>query len=410
MAQSQPGSDATHVGAPRMTIAYASGAYGFSFATTMAFLVPLRALELDASPAFIGLILTAAAAVSAFTSISAGDLANRIGPRQSYILGTAISAVIALLFALTTNLWVMLVLQLVLGPARTLAWISSQTYITGIGTARQRTSIAAKFSFSTQVGVMTAPIVAGVAASTLGYQASFLFAAGLAATFTVMGIIIPDIRSHGASGPAKKASTGGLREALELVRLRGIQVALLLTSIRVWTTSGWNSFVVILLVQKGVSETLAGTVVSSWAIVAMIATISAGWVVRLGSKEIITAFTLGLGALGVAITPHVASFPLMYLPAVLIGIGQGLSLPLLLAMMGDWAPADKRGVALGIRVSVNQSAASLSPFSMGGLINLSNNTVGFGVSGAFMGAILALATVLHVGHRRQIARESTPAG
>ena len=394
----------------RMFIAYASGAYGFSFATTMAYLVPLRALELGASPAFIGLILTAAAAVSAFTSISAGDLANRIGPRQSYILGTLISAVIALFFALTTNLWVMLALQLVLGPARTLAWISSQTYITGIGTAQQRTSIAAKFSFSTQVGVMTAPIIAGVAASTLGYQASFLFAAGLAATFTVMGIIIPNIRSKSASGLQKQASTGGFREALELVRLRGIQVALLLTSIRVWTTSGWNSFVVILLVQKGVSETLAGTVVSSWAIVAMISTISAGWVVRLGSKEIITAFTLGLGALGVAITPHVAFFPLMYLPALLIGIGQGLSLPLLLAMMGDWAPADKRGVALGIRVSVNQSAASLSPFSMGNLINLSGNSAGFGFSGIFMGIVLATATLLHIGHRRQIVRDSTPAG
>jgi MFS family permease len=391
-----------------MLVAYASGAYGFSFATTMAFLVPLRALELDASPVFIGIMLGASGLLPIFTSVSAGALADRIGPRQAYILGTAITAVLSLFFAFTSSLWVILVLQLALGPARTLAWISSQTYITGVGTTQQRPSIAAKFSFSTQVGVMAAPIVAGLAASFLGYQASFLFATGLATMFMVMGIIIPDIRSKPASGSQKKASTGGFREALELVRLRGIQVALLLTWIRVWTTSGWNSFVVILLVQEGMPEALAGTVVSSWAIAAMAATISTRWVVRLGSKEVIIAITLGLGALGVAITPHVAFFPLMYVPAVLIGIGQGLSLPLLLAVMSDWAPADKRGVALGIRVSVNQAAGALSPLSMGGLINLSGNTAGFGFSGIFMGAVLTTATLLHIGHRRQIVRDTAP--
>ena len=408
MAQPQPGSDPTHVSRPRMVIAYVSGAYGFSFATTMAFLVPLRALELGAAPALIGIIAGASAILPPFTSIPAGALADRVGPRQSYILGTAVSGVIALAFAFTSNLWVMLVLQLVLGPARTLAWVSSQTYITGIGTPAQRPGIAAKFSFSTQVGVMAAPTMTGFAAAFLGYQAGFLLAVGLAGMFTVMGIIIPDIRSAVTSSSEKKASTGGFREAVELVRLRGIQVALLLTWIRVWTTSGWNSFLPVLFVQKGFSETLAGTVISSWAVVAMAVTLGAGWAVRLGSKEAVIAVTLGLGALGVAITPHVVSVPMMYLPAVLIGIGQGLSLPLLLAVMSDWAPADKRGVALGVRVSVNQTAATLSPMSMGGLINVSGNTAGFGLSGMFMGAILATATVLHLGHRRQIATAATP--
>ncbi|MDA1216409.1 MAG: hypothetical protein O2812_06005, partial [Chloroflexi bacterium] len=55
----------------RMLVAYASGAYGFSFATTMAFLVPLRALELDASPAFIGIMLGASGLLPIFTSVSA---------------------------------------------------------------------------------------------------------------------------------------------------------------------------------------------------------------------------------------------------------------------------------------------------------------------------------------------------
>lgn len=402
MAHSQPKASSLQITSSRMLVAYISGAYGFSFANTMGFLVPLRALELGAPAGLIGIIAGAAAILPPFTSIPAGALSDRIGPRQAYIIGTSISGVIALAFALTSNLWVMLALQLLLGPARTLAWVSSQTYITGIGSPEERPSITAKFSFSTQVGVLISPALAGAAAALVGYQASFVLAVVLAGLFVLMGLIIPDIRSRPQSQSSANTSAIGFSEAIQLLKLRGIQVVLLLTWMRVWTTSGWTAFFPILLIQQGFSPSIAGTVVSSWALVAMVSTLGAGRASRLGSKEMIIATTLVLGALGVAISTYVSSFPLIYLPALLIGIGQGLSLPLLLAAVSDYSPPEMRGVALGIRVSVNQTAATLSPISMGGLINLSGNAVGFVASGAFMAAVLAVASMLHLNHRRKL--------
>src|SRR5438876_8326064 len=94
-----------------------------------AFLVPLRARELSAPLDQIGLIVGAGAIVPALLSVWSGELADRWGARRTYIGGTLVAALAALLMLPVTDYWLLLPIQLVMGFARSTAWVASQTYV-----------------------------------------------------------------------------------------------------------------------------------------------------------------------------------------------------------------------------------------------------------------------------------------
>src|SRR5215207_987589 len=136
----------------------------------------------------------------------------------------------------------MLVLQLVQGFARSTAWVASQTYVSNVGTAADRPGQMGKLSFASNAGTIAAPLIAGSAADMLGYQQSF-FVLGITCTvFLVLGMIVPDVRARVARGRPKRDSSGGFGTAFSLMKIRGIQVALLLTFVRLWNGSGWRAF------------------------------------------------------------------------------------------------------------------------------------------------------------------------
>ena len=72
----------------QLGLVYLSGSFGFGFQQMAAFLVPLRAHELNAPLDQIGLIVGAGAVVPALLSVWSGQLADRFGARRTYIGGT----------------------------------------------------------------------------------------------------------------------------------------------------------------------------------------------------------------------------------------------------------------------------------------------------------------------------------
>src|SRR5438067_992177 len=103
-----------------------------------AFLVPLRARELDAPLDQIGIIVGAGAIVPALLSVWSGELSDRLGARRTYIGGTLLAALAGLLLFPVTNYWLILPVQLVMGFARSTAWIASQTYVANLGSGEER--------------------------------------------------------------------------------------------------------------------------------------------------------------------------------------------------------------------------------------------------------------------------------
>ncbi len=384
----------------QMGLTYVSGAFAFEFQQMTSLLIPLRAQSVGIPIELIGILVGAGAAIPALLSVTSGAIADRFGPKITYIISTFVCAVMCIGFVFTTDFWGMMVLQLILGMGRSTAWVASQTYVSNIGSAADRPGQMGKLSFASNAGTIAAPLLAGWVADVFGYQNAFAVVGGTCVLFLIMGLVIPDVRAKSLRKAAKRDSSGGFGTALELMKVRGIQVALMLTFVRLWNGNGWRAFFPLFLASQGFSATLIGSVLSSNSIVSTATALFAGPLTRKATPEIVTAVALALGALGAAISPHVAVIPWVYAPSILMGTGVGLSLPLLMAIVSEDAPPDQRGVALGLRMSANQVASTAAPVAMGAMVTAFGTVTAFALSGVLMWAILSVAVWVHVIDRR----------
>lgn len=383
--------DVIRLGRLRMGLAYFASAFGFAAMVMPGFLVPLRAQELGAPLAIIGLVVGAGSVLPAFLSVSAGALSDRLGPRRVYMYSALVAGVAALLSALTTSYWMLGVLQLAAGLAASFVWLASQAYLASIGRPDQLAAIMGKMSFATNAGMVVSPVLIGASAELIGYQWSFAVIAAIAFLFALVGWILPEVRVRGRAS----ASATGISTAMRLMRLRGIQVLMILTLVRVGSVAAWMAFYPLLLVERGFSPTAAGTVIAAHALVATFVTLGAARVAALMGNVPAVIAGLGIGAAGIALSPLMAFPWIVYLPAILVGIGQGISLPLLIATVSEEAPPEERGVALGIRQMVNQFGMALAPMTLGVLGASMGLVPGFILTAFVSGGLLGAGAWMH---------------
>jgi MFS transporter, DHA1 family, inner membrane transport protein len=386
-------------------VAYLIGAFGLAISAQINFLVPLRARELGAGFDVIGLIIGAGALSAAVMSVTSGAVIDRLGPKRAFVLGAGITAIVSVAFVAVTDYWWFLALQPVHGIVRNLGWVASQGYITSFASDDERPKLTGRFSFFSNIGQMAGPVIVGGAASLVGFRYALFVPAAYAAAFALLGLALRDTRAPDHE-ETRERQGAGLRSALGLVALRGIQVALLLTFVRLWTSHVYSAFFPVYLVDTGMDPSLAGTVMATSGLVAAIVAPTTGYWTRFVSQQVATSIGLGCSALGLLLAPHVAAVPEVYIVPVLVGIGSGLSLPLLISIVTTAAPKTQRGLALGLRGMVNQGAATAAPVLVGPLMSALGLTFGFMTGGVVAVAILVAARVLHqAGGGRQTTPE-----
>ncbi len=197
---------------------------------------------------------------------------------------------------------------------------------------------------------------------------------------------------------------GGFQEARVQMGERATQVALLLTFVRIWITNSWTAFFPVFLKDQGFEELWIGTVLTANGLVSAGMALTAHWFARRSSNEVATAGALALGALGMALSPYVPVVPLVYGPALFMGSGTGLSMPLVMAILSDAIPPERRGVAMGLRTTANQAASVVSPIVVGLLVTSVGLATGFLLSAAIAWGILGGALGLHFTEGRRLAR------
>lgn len=407
--------------------AWLAGGYGLGLNIMINFLAPLRASELGASLFWIGIIVGVPAVGPALFGFVIGALSDRLGARRTFQLATAGTAVTTGAMALAGHWQVLLALQVLHGPLRAAGWVSSQSYITALDDdPANRIRNTSRFAFVTASSRTAMPLAVAAVADWLGLRFAFVAVAVYSALYLLLALSLADRRpaasaeaseegaagaAEGAEGAASDMNDGpdsgtgpgrgrgeagrSRRDAVDLLRIPGIQVAFLLSFARVWASSVLVAFYSLLLVERGLSKTVAGLVVSANAGTAMVMTLLVTGLARTMSKETLTALGLAAGAVGFALVPATSGSALAFVPAVLVGIGEGFSLPLLIAIVGEAAPARLQGMAIGMRIGVNQGAQFTASTLMGAVTGAVGLAAGFPVAGAVTAAVLAAAMARH---------------
>lgn len=373
----------------------------------LAVIIPLRALELGAPPAIIGLIAGAAGIVPALLSIPSGGVADRFGSRSVYLWSGLGCAVVSVGFALTDSYWAMFGLQLAVGLTRNTAWVAAQTYASHVAAGGSRARIMSTFAFAGNAGLLLAPLAAGLIAQVAGFQVAFLAAAAVALVFTGLGALLEADAVSGRGSWRDVARPADYRDASRLLRNTGVLIVVLLTFVRLFTSQGWLTFFPVLLASTGVGAARIGALVGSQSLVAAVCGLSVPFLVRRWSGEVILFAAMGGCALAVALTPYTLAGPLVILSPILIGLGSGLSLPLLLGILADDTPRGQRGIAMGLRSCSNSVAATLAPISLG-LVAAAGPEVAFWTNGLLSAAVVVAAVFLHVTARRSAPATTQP--
>ena len=91
--------------------------------------MPLRALELGASPLAIRIVVASRQPLPVTLSIHGGALVDRFGPRRVIVTLGLVGAASTLLFPVLPFLWTVILLQMIVGFAETTNWIVAQAAV-----------------------------------------------------------------------------------------------------------------------------------------------------------------------------------------------------------------------------------------------------------------------------------------
>ena len=390
------------------------GIYGTSFFSLStvpmaAVVVSLWALQLGASPLWIGIIVAARSFLPMFLSIHGGVLMDRLGTRRIMLFFSVITLVLFPLYPAMPWVWALILLQLITGLTQGLTWIGSQTLYGQL--ARGSVRHAGWVTFFTNFGMFAGPLLGGVLWDHLGAVGAFAALAFWSLATLVLVIVLP----RDIDPPAKPLRVmdvvprgADYLRALALCAVPVIGLVMIFTFMRIAVYGMQSSFYIVYLEQIGMSGTAIGLLVSCANLIAGPAAL-----INLPERWIKPAWLMivgtGFSLLFISVTPLMTSFWPLMACAIGYGVSIGLCFPTLLSLLSKAVSRDQQGLSVGLRTTVNRVSSLVVPLLMGAVVELSGLTSSFLLIGAIL-LIIVVWMALYVWRNPNAYSESNSLG
>lgn len=369
-----------------LSLAMGVSTVGLSMLSTA---VPLYAVALGATPLWVGAIVALPSVLPALLGVSTGRWVDRVGPARWLAIGTAGTASAPLLLALAPGMMVLAVAQLALGTFQLFATVAAQSLVAGLGRDGSMARDYARFTTAISLGRLVGPALVGVAIDLAGFRPAFALAAGFGAVAAAVAWRVRAGVMWTAPDPAPARTTDerGRDRWPPLLRNVGVQVAVASSAGLFVALSVRQAFLPVALEAHGYSATAIGTLISVGAAATVAVRPAMPRISQaLGStaRALVVAMTfvaVGVGLLGLATSPAALAFLL-----VAAGVGTGVGLPSSIVMVAGRVDPDRRGAALGLRLSLNRVAQLVAPVLVGAVVSAAGFAAGFGVAGVVVAA------------------------
>ena len=369
------------------TLVYASAFFGITTESLIGMLLPLWALDRGLPPAQLGIAVALASLTPLLLAVPAGALCDRYGDRRIMLWAGLGAGATAALYPLAGGFVTACGLQLLGGLARSMSWLSAQSYAIRVTPPEQRNTFMGRFSFAGSVGMLLAPLAAGALVSWQGLGAGFLLMAVWGGLLAAVALPLPDIRDHERTGTLRQVTGGAYREALPLLLQAPLMIVMLLTLLRLSSAAVNASFYPVHLDQAGFSPVSIGLMFACINGAISLGSLLAAKAIRHSSMTRVLFGSIALSVVAISAVPFVTSAWAVGLLSALHGLGLGLSLPTLLSAIGRQTAFNQRGLVIGLRTLFNRLGYFAVPVLLGGLVH------GFGLRGAFVttGALMLLS-------------------
>jgi len=326
--------------------------------------VTLFAIDLGASTATIGVLMSLMAVFPTLLAVPFGRLTDRVGVRKPVLVGCVGVTIGLLLPALFPRLETLFVAVMLLGTSFTCYQVADTNLVGAMGEAKDRTKNYSVLSLGFAGATFLGPLIAGFSIDGIGHRWTFpLLAAWAVSPFIVM-LVHPRILPNIKISQGEQRKSGGILELMRIPRLRDTFIAGGVLS------SAWDLYQFLLPIyahSMGLSASVIGMVLSSFAlaIFAVRVTIPA-MARRFGETQLMTAAIFVCG-LAFVFFPLCQNAWLLAAASIVLGLGVGAGQPIALTLIYNLAPAGRQGEATGVRVSVNHMTHVAVPLFFGSM-------------------------------------------
>lgn len=278
-----------------------------------------------------------------------GRMMDARGRRVVIIAGGVLQLAACLLYTLVDGVgWLLVVARLVHGLGEGALFASLFTYAADVVPVSRRTEGLGMFAVAGMLPVSLGGLLGDLVLAHASYRALFFVTAGLATLALLAALALPEpLREGGPREPAR----GGLFAVLALPALVPLWVSSALVSIG---TASVFAFLKPFVVREQIgSVTLF---VSAYAVAAIALRVFFGRLPdRIGRLRVLYPSLIALGG-AVALVSIARSDRMLLAAGTLAGLGQGLSFPVLTALVIERAPEERRGSAMAALTAVFDGA------------------------------------------------------
>lgn len=326
-------------------------------------LMSLFAIELGASTAAIGLLISLFALFPFLLSVYAGKVIDRLGSHLPAQLGTALSAAgfsIPWLFPVLPALYLS---ASIIGLSFVFISLAIQNLSSTARDPDVRARDVSLVSLGFALSGLLGPLLVGLVIDYRGH----VFAYGL---LTVLGIaatagwvasrrFVADSHARGAA-----AAPTDMRELLRLPQLRR---TVIVSGLVVAGVDLYNFYMPIYGHSVGLSATMIGVIFGANSLAVLIVRWLLPRLTRWLGEERVMSYSMYLAGAAFLLIPVFSNAPALMLLAFVLGLGLGCGQPLSILMTYNRAPAGRSGEALGVRFTVVNFTHMAIPLAFGTL-------------------------------------------
>lgn len=325
--------------------------------------VSLFAIQQQASPFTIGILMALYALLPMLLAVSAGRLIDRIGTlRPLAWSGIALVAGLALPF-FRPSLDGLFVAAMLIGTAFMVVHVSLNHAVGSLGSPADRAMNFSWFSLAFSIGGFCGPLLAGFSIDGAGHRQTFLLLAAFPAAGLALLYAVRRSLPHRHAAKAQ-ASDRRISDLLREPRLRGAFIASALLAM------GWDLYTFVMPIygsRIGLSASTIGIVMGSFAAATFAVRLLMPLLARrLREWTVVTAALLISGA-AYSLFPLVSQTPLLMALSFLLGIGLGCAQPMIMALLYAASPPGRQGEVVGVRTTLLNASHTLLPLAFGAL-------------------------------------------
>ena len=279
-----------------------------------------------------------------------GRFGDRRGRRLLIVGGGVLAAISIGILPLLDSIGLVVASRIANGIGEAFFFTGAVSAITDIAPPERRGEAMSLFSVTLYGGLALGPLAGEWLNTSYGFDAVWLAAGAVGIMAAVFGMMLPSLVPDGAVSKSRLIHPAGVGPGLVLM-------------CSVWAFAGFSSFLPLYAKQLGMKGSGPLFFIYSFFIL-LVRLLGAKIPDRLGFIRTI-AISLGFTVGGMLLMGIFGSVPGLYVSSAVLGVGQSLAAPALIALAAKGVPQAETGAALGTTTAFLDIGFGIGPLTLG---------------------------------------------